>query len=309
MLGRHTRTRRALTPALAASPPGNWEFTIACGSSAAPKFVMHTLKGAGAPGEDSGEEEEEGSEEEAAAIEAAANEPEAPKANGVHHGPSSDEEAPAGAAGAGPAANGVGDMARAAAGVAAAALAKAYVQPPKAGKITAASLRTALSQALQSDNRALLERCFNVSDAKVIDTTVRQIASDDSVRLLAVLVDRLQQTPVRAGQLNAWLKAVMKSHTAYLMTSPAAQPCLQKLHQMVDQRVAIYRQMSALAGRLELLVSLERLKQQAAEGTAMVPLAVYNDGESEDGQEDSDDESEISAMELEEEDFSDSSDE
>ena len=57
---------------------------------------------------------------------------------------------------------------------------------------------------------------------------------------------------------------------------------------------------------LELLVSLERLKQQAAEGTAPVPLAVYNDGGSEDGQEDSDDESEISAMELEEEDFSDS---
>ena len=38
-------------------------------------------------------------------------------------------------------------------------------------------------------------------------------------------------------------------------------------------------------------MSLERLKQQAAEGTAPVPLAVYNDGGSEDGQEDSDDES------------------
>ena len=117
-----------------------------------------------------------------------------------------------------------------------------------------------------------------MSDAKVIDTTVRQIASDDSVRLLAVLVDRLQQTPVRAGQLNSWLKAVMKSHTAYLMTSPAAQPCLQKLHQIVDQRVAIYRQMSALSGRLELLVSLDRARRGGGGLVAGGPLVVFHDG-------------------------------
>lgn len=107
--------------------------------------------------------------------------------------------------------------------------------PP--GPIKADSLSVLLTQALRSSDRALLERCLGVSNERVIVNTVKRLVPMDAVALLRVTVERLQSKPVRGHQLATWIRAVLVSHTAYLMAAPGAQPIMTSLYQV---RVAFH---------------------------------------------------------------------
>ena len=181
-------------------------------------------------------------------------------------------------------------------------------KPEKLKGVTADSLKTVLAQSLRSGDQALLEKCLEVGDAGVVATTVAQIGSQDSVKLLEALVGRLRRTPVRAQQLNHWLRALLKAHTAHLVTAPSAQQGLRQLHQLIERRVAIYRQMSALSGRLELLVSLDRARRGGGGLVAGGPLVVFHDGAedaAEEGGSGSEEEVSDMAEESEEDEFED----
>ena len=84
------------------------------------------------------------------------------------------------------------------------------------------------------------------------------------------------------------------------MTAPSAQQGLRQLHQLIERRVATYRQMSALSGRLELLVSLDRARRGGGGLVAGGPLVVFHDGAEEAAEEDgSGSEEEVSDMDEE----------
>lgn len=95
-------------------------------------------------------------------------------------------------------------------------------QPHDAGKLSikAGSVVVLLSQALRSDDKQLLEKCFSMSSEKVVKATVQQLAPPDAARLLQVAVQRLQASPARGKQIAIWLRAVLLCHTAYLITAP-----------------------------------------------------------------------------------------
>ena len=86
------------------------------------------------------------------------------------------------------------------------------------GKAT--SVVVLLSQALRSDDHQLLEKCFAMSNDKVIKSTVQQLAPQDAARLLTVAVQRLQSSPKRGKQIAAWVRALLLFHTAYLISAP-----------------------------------------------------------------------------------------
>lgn len=86
------------------------------------------------------------------------------------------------------------------------------------GKAT--SVTVLLSQALRSNDHQLLEKCFAMSNDKVIKSTVQQLAPQDAARLLQVAVQRLQSSPHRGKQIAAWLRALLLYHTAYLISAP-----------------------------------------------------------------------------------------
>lgn len=82
------------------------------------------------------------------------------------------------------------------------------------------SVTVLLSQALRSDDHQLLEKCFAISSAKVVKSTVQQLAPQDAARLLHVAVQRLQSSPKRGKQIAVWLRALLLFHTAYLISAP-----------------------------------------------------------------------------------------
>lgn len=82
------------------------------------------------------------------------------------------------------------------------------------------SVAVLLSQALRSDDHQLLEKCFAMSNDRVIKSTVRQLAAPDAARLLAAALQRLQSSPKRGKQIAAWLRALLLHHTAYLISAP-----------------------------------------------------------------------------------------
>lgn len=100
------------------------------------------------------------------------------------------------------------------------------------GPVKADSLAVLLQQALRSGDRALLERCLGLSDARVVRNSVRRLLPMDAAALLRACVERLQSRPARGQQLAAWIRAVLLHHTAYLMAAPGVQPVLTSLYQV-----------------------------------------------------------------------------
>ncbi len=76
------------------------------------------------------------------------------------------------------------------------------------------------TQALRSEDKALLERCLAVSAAGVIANTVARLQPLDALALLTAGVARLQSRPRRAQQLVPWLQALLLPHAAYFIAAP-----------------------------------------------------------------------------------------
>jgi U3 small nucleolar RNA-associated protein 5 len=154
-----------------------------------------------------------------------------------------------------------------------------------AGPIKADSLAVLLTQALRSGDRALLERCLGVGDARVVGNTVRRLLPADAAAFLRAAVERLQSKPARGQQLSAWIRAVLVHHTAYLMASPGVQAVLTSLYQTIEARLAMQRTLLSLSGRLDLLMVQARARTAAGagceeEGEEGGPQAVFQEASS-----------------------------
>ncbi|KAG2426863.1 hypothetical protein HYH02_014716 [Chlamydomonas schloesseri] len=134
------------------------------------------------------------------------------------------------------------------------------------GSAKADSLSVLLTQAIRSNDRALLERCLATSSTSVIANTVARIVPMDAANFLKAAVDRLVSKPNRAVQLVPWIRAVLHHHTAYLMSAPGVQPALTSLFQAIDARVRLHDPLLRLYGRLGLVLHHTRADKAAAAG-------------------------------------------
>lgn len=120
---------------------------------------------------------------------------------------------------------------------------------------TSDSLVILVEQALQSGDDALLEQCFACSDSDIVEATARRLPSGRIVQFLRKLVAKFEKRPSRSVLLTQWLSALLRFHTAYLVTLPDLSVQLAGLSQMLERRLDTYAKMSSLAGRLDLLMS------------------------------------------------------
>lgn len=170
---------------------------------------------------------------------------------------------------------------RAAAGAAAAAA---------GGPVRADSLSVLLTQALRSEDRALLERCLSVGNERIIRNTVRRLLPMDAAAFLKAAIERLQSKPARGSQLSHWIRAVLVFHAGYLMAAPGVQPYLTSLYQAIESRLSTYRSLLGLSGRLDLLsAQLQGKAGDAAEGEdgeeGSGPAVVYQEESEEEDEE------------------------
>lgn len=136
--------------------------------------------------------------------------------------------------------------------------------PAPSGPLKADSLAVLLSQALQSGDKVLLERCLDVRNEDIITKTVRRLAPADAAAFLQAAVQRLQSAPTRGDQLATWIRAVLLYHTAYLSGVSGSKGTLGYLYQLIETRLASYQPLLALSGRLDLVLANAK---RAAGGT------------------------------------------
>lgn len=172
------------------------------------------------------------------------------------------------------------------------------LQPP-----SSRSLATVLAQALQTDDKSLLESCLQIGDQDAILATIRRLNSTSVVKLVERLAERLARRPGRAATMGVWVRLTMVAHGGYLASLPDIMGTLASLHSIVNARAGSLPRLLALQGRLDMLSSQLELRKslgavQSSKEDADDEGVLYVEGQEKEsaGEEESDEEPEEVGM-------------
>ncbi|KAK6360392.1 Small subunit (SSU) processome component [Orbilia blumenaviensis] len=173
----------------------------------------------------------------------------------------------------------------------------------------ATSLTTVLTQALKTDDRALLETCLQVTKADMIESTIQRLDSLLAADLVMKLSEIIARKPGRAGSLMIWIQKTLVNHGGHLLTLPDLVRTMASLQRVLGKRAEALPKMLALRGRLSMLVAQMKLRSMARDrlGAGGDSAVVYVEGVNRDDESSSDeDEDEVigDVEESEEEDDS-----
>jgi U3 small nucleolar RNA-associated protein 5 len=134
---------------------------------------------------------------------------------------------------------------------------------------TATSLGTVLTQALRTNDRELLETCFQMTDIPSIRSTIQRLQSPLVASLLQRLAERLHKRPGRAGNLMVWVQWSLVSHGGYLASQPDVLKKLKTLSRVIKDRANGLQSLVTLKGKLDMLsaqIDLRKSIQEARDG-------------------------------------------
>ncbi|KAK5136902.1 hypothetical protein LTR08_001824 [Meristemomyces frigidus] len=132
------------------------------------------------------------------------------------------------------------------------------------------SLGTVLTQALKTNDKDLLESCFQVIDLPSIRSTIQRLQSLQASTLLQRLAERIHKRPGRTSNLMVWVQWTLVTHGGYLATQPEVMKKLKALGQVVKERASGLQPLLHLKGKLDLLSAQLELRRnmQAASRAA-----------------------------------------
>ncbi|POS86126.1 hypothetical protein EPUL_001367, partial [Erysiphe pulchra] len=122
------------------------------------------------------------------------------------------------------------------------------IQPPPG-----ASLGSVLSQALRTNDTALLETCFHTSDISTIRATIQRLESCLASKLLQKLAERLYKRPGIAGKLMVWVQWTLIAHGGYLAAQKGLVQSLSELTRVMDERSQGLKSVLLLKGKLDMI--------------------------------------------------------
>lgn len=115
------------------------------------------------------------------------------------------------------------------------------------------SLATVLTQALKTNDNAMLESCFHTSDIAIVRTTIQRLESSLAANLLQKLAERLSSRPGRYGHLLIWVQWTCVAHGGALAGHPELLKKMATLYKVMDQRSASLPSLLLLKGKLDML--------------------------------------------------------
>lgn len=167
---------------------------------------------------------------------------------------------------------------------------------------SATSLGTVLTQALRTNDKDLLESCFQTRETQSIRSTIQRLQSPLVADLLQRLAERLYKRPGRAGNLMVWVQWSLVAHGGYLAGQPQVLKKLKALSQVVKERASGLQSLMTLKGKLDMLGAQLELRQAMQETRGGMfdeddedPNVIYIEGEED---ESSDDETAIPRKQL-----------
>ncbi|KAK0786968.1 Small subunit (SSU) processome component [Friedmanniomyces endolithicus] len=158
------------------------------------------------------------------------------------------------------------------------------------------SLSTVLAQALKTNDKDMLESCFNVTDMPSVRSTIERLQSPLAAALLQRLAERIHKSPGRTGYLMVWVQWTIITHGGYLSSQPETMSRLRSLAQVVRERASGLQPLLHLKGKLDLLSAQleyrERMQTAAraanAEDEEDDSAVLYIEGQQEDDWSDDD---------------------
>ncbi|KAK6359472.1 Small subunit (SSU) processome component [Orbilia brochopaga] len=152
------------------------------------------------------------------------------------------------------------------------------------------SLTTVLTQALKTDDRALLETCLQVTKVDMIESTIQRLDSLLAADLVMKLAEIIARKPGRAGSLMVWIQKTLVNHGGHLLTLPDLVHTMASLQRVLGKRAEALPKMLALRGRLSMLVAQMKLRSMAKDrlGAGSDVAVVYVEGVSKDDESSSD---------------------
>lgn len=150
------------------------------------------------------------------------------------------------------------------------------------GPPTGDSLAQMLMQALHSQDDKLLEDVLRHGKKEsIMKNTIKRLPVNLTIPFLTELVHKIQAMPWRGEQLVSWIKHILSTHMAYLMTVPDLVNSLSGLYAMVESRVSIFSKLCKLQGRLDLMLSqVDSQSYNTAEDEIAGPSVVYHEEDS-----------------------------
>lgn len=136
-----------------------------------------------------------------------------------------------------------------------------YPQSNKLQPPSGASLGTVLTQALKTNDLALLESCLQTPEVSTIRATIQRLDSPLAGTLLQKLAERLHRRPGRAGSLMVWVQWTLVTHGGYLATQPDLIKKLAELNRVIDERARGLQSLLSLKGKLDMLEAQMQLRQ------------------------------------------------
>ena len=166
---------------------------------------------------------------------------------------------------------------------------------------TGTSLSTVLTQALRTNDKDMLETCFQMADQQSIRMTIQRLQSHLVGPLMQRLAERIHRRPGRTGHLMAWIQWSLVAHGGYLVTQPEIMGKLRALNQVLRERAQGLQPLLQLKGKLDMLGAQLELRRS----TLATSARAHDDEDDEagvlyiEGQDDDDEGSEAELAALE----------
>lgn len=138
----------------------------------------------------------------------------------------------------------------------------AHVAATAIQPITGFSLGTVLQQALKTNDKDLLESCFELRDVQAIKNTIQRLPSPLVGQLLSSISERMYRRPGRAGALMLWVQWSLVAHGGYLAGQPEILQRLTALNQVMKQRAQGLQPLLRLKGKLDILHAQLELRRE-----------------------------------------------
>lgn len=127
---------------------------------------------------------------------------------------------------------------------------------------TGTSLSTVLTQALRTNDKDMLETCFQIADQQSIRMTIQRLQSHLIGPLMQRLAERIHRRPGRTGHLMTWIQWSLVAHGGYLVTQPEIMGKLRALNQVLRERAQGLQPLLQLKGKLDMLGAQLELRRQ-----------------------------------------------
>ena len=167
------------------------------------------------------------------------------------------------------------------------------------------SLGTVLAQSLRTNDKELLESCFQVHNLDIVRATIERLDSVLAGSLLECLAERLHNRPGRAGSLMVWIQWTLVAHGGFLASHPSIAKRLRSLHKVVRERAMALQPLLSLKGKLDMLEAQLNLRNSMSIRNRALQArdqedeagVIYVEGQEES---DSDEDEEVEDMDTEE---------